>query len=242
MIRIVIADDHNLVRQSIVSLIDKEEDMEVVGEASTGHGILRLIHQHRCDVAILDIAMPLMNGIEVTRRIQSLTVDVHVIILSMHSDDVVIRQALKNGARGYLLKSSVVEELMFAIRSVSKGETFLSPPVASTVLAEYLMTESANEALNLHDQLSSREAEILQLIIEGRTNRDVANVLNISMKTVEKHRATLMKKLNVRSLPALILTALKHRLIFLEEQTTDDITCNKPIDWLAIPPCLDNKP
>ena len=217
MIRIVIADDHNLVRQSIVSLIDIEEDMEVVGEAATGHDILRLIRQERPDVAILDIAMPLLNGIEVTRRIQSLSVDVHVIILSMHSDEVLIRQALKHGAKGYLLKSSVVEELMLAIRSVSKGETFLSPPVARTILLEYLKTESSNKELNFHDRLSSRELEILQLIVEGWTNRAVGKVLDISMKTVEKHRATLMKKLDVHSLPDLILTAMKHRLVFLEK-------------------------
>ena len=215
MIRIVIADDHNLVRQSIASLIEKAEDMEVVGEAATGHDTVRMVQQKRPDVVLLDIAMPLMNGIEVTRRLQSLAVDANVIILSMHSDESVVRQALKHGATGYLLKSSDIEELLIAIRSASKGESYLSPPIARIVLTEYLQIGSTEEPLNILDRLSSRESEILQLVIEGQTNREVAKVLNLSVKTVEKHRSTLMKKLNVCSLPELIKIATKHRLVFL---------------------------
>ena len=217
MIRIVIADDHQLVRQSIVSLIEKAEDMEVVGEAADGHETLNLVQRKRPDVAMVDIAMPLLNGIETTRRIQTLSVDTRVVILSMHSDEDVVRQALRCGASGYLLKRSVVEELLIAIRSANKGEIYLSPSIAQTVLSGFLQTESANESKAVLEQLSSREREILQLIVEGHTNQAAAEVLNISDKTVEKHRAILMKKLEVHNLPDLILLALKHRLAFLDE-------------------------
>ena len=217
MIRIVVADDHQLVRQSIVSLIEKTEDMEVVGEAADGHETLDLVQRKRPDVVMLDIAMPLLNGIETTRRIQALSVDTRVVILSMLSDEDVVRQALRCGARGYLLKRSVVEELLIAIRSANTGEIYLSPSIAQTVLSGFLQTESANESSAVLDQLSSREREILQLIVEGHTNQAAAEVLGISAKTVEKHRAILMKKLEVHNLPDLILVALKHRLAFLDE-------------------------
>lgn len=215
MISIVIADDHHLVRKSIVSLIEKWDDMEVVGEAADGHETLRLVRQTRPDIVIVDIAMPLMNGIETTRQIQSLSVDTNVVILSVHSDKRVVRHSLRCGAKGYLLKKSFAEELMVAIRSVSQGEFYLSPSIAQTVLSEYLQTDSVSDSLTSIDSLSSREREIVQLIVEGHTNKDVAQILNISSRTVEKHRAALMKKLKVRSLPELILKATEHRLAFL---------------------------
>ena len=215
MISIVVADDHHLVRKSIVSLIDNWDDMEVVGEAADGYETVSLIRQKRPDVAIVDIAMPLMNGIETTRQIQSLSVDTEVVILSIHSDKRVVRQSLKCGAKGYLLKKSLAEELTIAIHSVDQGEIYLSPSIANTVVSEYLRTDSANEASTLIDQLSSREREIVQLIVEGLTNKVVAQILNISSRTVEKHRAALMKKLKVRSLPELILKATEQRIVFL---------------------------
>ena len=217
MIRIVVADDHQLVRQSIVSLIEKAEDMEVVGEAADSHETLNLVQRKRPDVAMLDIAMPLLNGIETTRRIQTLSVDTRVVILSMHSDKDVVHQALRCGASGYLLKKSGVEELLIAIRSANKGEIYLSPSIAQTVLSGFLQTESTNESSTVLEQLSFREREILQLIVEGHTNQAAAQVLGISAKTVEKHRAIMMKKLEVHNLPDLILVALKHRLAFLDE-------------------------
>ena len=217
MIRIVVADDHQLVRQSVISLIEKTEDMEVVGEAADGHEALNLVQRKRPDVVMLDIAMPLLNGIETTRRIQALSVDTRVVILSMHSDEDVVHQALRCGASGYLLKKSGVEELLIAIRSANKSEIYLSPSIARTVLSGFLQTESANESSTVLEQLSSREREILQLIVEGHTNQAAAEVLSISAKTVEKHRAILMKKLEVHNLPDLILVALKHRLAFLDE-------------------------
>ena len=217
MIRIVVADDHHLVRESIVSLIEKWEDMEVVGEAADGHETLRLVRQKRPDVAIVDIAMPLMNGIEAARQIHALDVETNVVVLSMHSDEDVVRLLLRSGVKGYVLKNSVSEELMIAIRAVNKGETYLSPSIAQTVLSEYLRIDSADDASAIIGRLSSREREIVQMIVEGRTNKAVAQILNISTKTVEKHRATLMRKLKVRSLPELVLTATKYRLAFLDD-------------------------
>ncbi|MCY3711862.1 MAG: response regulator transcription factor [Gemmatimonadetes bacterium] len=215
MISIIVADDHHLVRKSIVSLIEKWEGMEVVGEAADGHGALKLVRQKRPDLAIVDIAMPMMNGIETTRQIQSLSVGTKVVILSMHTDKRVVRQSLRCGAKGYLLKKSFAEELMIAIRSVGQGGTYLSPSIAKTVVSDYLRTDLADEASTVIDQLSSREREIVQLIVEGFTNKAVAQVLNISSRTVEKHRAALMKKLNVTSLPELILKATEYRIAFL---------------------------
>lgn len=217
MISIVIADDHHLVRQSIISLLEKYEDIEIVGEAADGYETLKLIQQKRPDVAIVDVAMPLLNGIETMRRVNSLDVNTKVVILSMHSDEVVVHEVLRSGARGYLLKNSVVEELIIAIRSASKGEIYLSPAIAQTALSHSFQTESASEALNILSRLSARERETLQLIVEGHTNQAVAQILNISTKTVEKHRATLMKKLEVRNLPELILKAVKNRLVYMDE-------------------------
>ncbi len=217
MISIIVADDHHLVRESIVSLIEKWEEMEVVGEAADGHETLRLVRQKRPDIAIVDIAMPLMNGLEAARQIDSLDVETNVVILSMHSDEDVVRLLLRSGVKGYVLKNSVAEELLIAIRSVSKGETYLSPPIAQAVLSEYLRTDSVNAPSTVTDRLSSREREIVQMIAEGHTNKTVGQLLNISTKTVEKHRAALMRKLKVRSLPELILIATKHRLAFLDD-------------------------
>ncbi len=217
MIRIIIADDHHLVRQSLISLLEKYEDIEIVGEAANGYETLKLIQKKRPDVAIVDVAMPLLNGIETVRRVKSLDVNTSVVILSMHSDEIVVHEVLRSGAKGYLLKNSVVEELVIAIRSASKGEIYLSPAIAQTALSGYFQTESASEASNILNRLSARERETLQLIVEGHTNQAVAQILNISTKTVEKHRAALMKKLEVRNLPELILKAVKNRLVFMDE-------------------------
>ena len=214
MIRIVIADDHHLVRQSIVLLLDQVEDIEVVGEAADGHETLKLTQRKRPDIAMVDIAMPLLNGIETARRIREMAVDTRVIILSMYSDEDVVRHALRSGAKGYLLKSSVVEELLIAIRSASKGDIYLSPSIAQTVLSEFLQSEPTTKAMIIQERLSPREREILQLVVEGHTNQDVSQILSVSAKTVERHRASLMKKLEVRNLPDLIRIAQKHRLVF----------------------------
>ncbi len=217
MIKVVIADDHHLFRQSIKSLLETTDDIQVVGEASDGQETLKLIQRKRPDVALVDIAMPLLNGIEATHRIQSLDVGTRVVILSMYSDEDMVRQALKSGAKGYLLKRSLMEELLLAIRSASIDEVYLSPTIAKTVLSGYLQNETDDRTLSPVDRLSSREREVLQLIAEGHTNQAAAHVLNVSAKTVETHRTNLTKKLKARNLPDLVRIALKHRLTFLDE-------------------------
>ncbi len=217
MIKVVIADDHHLFRESIKSLLETTDDIEVVGEASDGQETLKLIQRKKPAVALVDIAMPLLNGIETTYRIQSLDVETRVVILSMYSDEDMVRQALKNGAKGYLLKRSLVEELLLAIRSANIDEVYLSPAVARSVLTGYLQNETGDRTLSPVDRLSSREREVLQLIAEGHTNQAAANILNISAKTVETHRTNLVKKLEARNLPDLVRIALKYRLTFLDE-------------------------
>ena len=169
MIRIVVADDHNLVRQSIVALIEKAEDMEVVGEAADGHDTLRQIQKKTPHVAIVDIKMP-SHGIEVTGQIQKLDIDTKVVILSAYFDGTSVRRALSNGASGYVLKDGEIEELMIAVRSARKGEIYLSPSIAQTIVSDYLKTESFSDALTVSNRLTQREREILQRL-RGPMNR-----------------------------------------------------------------------
>lgn len=219
MISIVVADDHHLVRQSIVTLLDQAEDVEVVGEASNGHDALLLIRRKRPDVALVDVAMPQLNGLETAFRTQALGVDTRVIILSMYSDAIIVRRALENGAAGYLLKSAEAGELLDAIRSVARGEDVAPPETPQSVSSTAPGTISVTGSTSALDRLTSREREIMQLIAEGNTNRSISEMLAISIKTVEKHRASLMRKLGVRSIPELIQAALKLRLVFLEEKS-----------------------
>lgn len=216
MIRIVVADDHNIVRRCIVSLIETTDGMEVVGEAADGHEAVRQIQKKIPDVAIVDIKMPHLHGVEVTGQVQKLDIDTKVVILSAYYDHTSVRRALENGASGYVLKNGEPEELMIAIRSAHKGVTYLSPSIAQIIVPEYLQTASSNEALTVSDRLTPREREILQLTVEGHTNRAIAKLLHVSPKTVEKHRTELMKKLEATNLPELVLIAAKHRLVYFE--------------------------
>lgn len=216
MIRIVVADDHNIFRRCIVSLIETTDGMEVVGEADDGHEALRQIRKKHPHVAIVDIKMPSMHGIEVTGQVQKLDIDTKVVILSAYYDHTSVRRALKYGASGYVIKDGEAEELMIAIRSAHKGETYLSPSIAQIIVPEYLQTASSDEALTVSDRLTPREREILQLIVEGHSNRAIAKLLGVSPKTVEKHRTELMKKLEATNLPELVLAAAKHRLVYFE--------------------------
>lgn len=217
MISIVVVDDHQMVRQSIVSLLDTVSDFEVAGEASNGHEALAMIREKRPDAALVDIAMPRLNGLETTRRIQAMAVDTCVIILSMYSDERIMRQAFENGAKGYLLKSSVIDDLLHAIRTVVKDEIYMSPSIERSATDGNLRTGSATESELSLEGLSNREREILQLVAEGHTNKSVGEVLCIDIKTVEKHRAALIKKLGARGISDLIQVALKHHLVFLDD-------------------------
>ena len=217
MIRVILADDHNLVRQGISALLEKADDIEIVAQAENGQEAVNLSINLSPDVLVMDINMPRLNGIQAVEQLKTLGLDTQVVILSMHSDKTLVRQALRNGARGYLLKRSVMEELLLAVRAAYRGELYLSPAVSDAVLKDYLTGRGDLETESAFDQLSSREREVLQLIAEGYTNKAIAQAMHISIKTVEKHRANLMVKLNVQDLAGLIRVALRHGLIFFED-------------------------
>lgn len=216
-IRIVLADDHHLVRQGIRALLEKAEDIEVVGEAADGQEAIELVERLAPDVLLLDVAMPRLDGIQAIERIVATSEVTRVIVLSMYSDETLVRQALRNGASGYLIKGSVMEELLVAVRAASRGGLYLSPAVSRPILAEVLALEADNEAADPYDRLTSREREVLQLVAEGHTNTDIAQLIRVSVKTVEKHRSNLMAKLGVHDLAGLIRVAFRHGLVFLDE-------------------------
>ncbi|HYR02547.1 MAG TPA: response regulator transcription factor [Syntrophobacteria bacterium] len=216
MIRVVIADDHHLVRQGIRALLEKPGDIEVVAEAADGPEALELVQRLLPDVLVLDIAMPHLNGVEAVGRLRGLGVKTQALVLSMYADDTLVRQALRNGAKGYLLKRAVSDELLLAVRAVSRGDTFLSPEVAGPVVSSLVDAPRRPADLGPLDQLTSREREVLQLIAEGHTNSTIARHLRLSEKTVEKHRANLMAKLKIHDTAALVRLAIKHGLVSLD--------------------------
>lgn len=216
MIRVVIADDHHLVRQGICKLIESIDDIEVVGEASTGREAVELAEALEPEVVLMDIGMPRLDGGQATEQILSLDIPTQVVILSMHSDPVLAQQLLRQGAKGYLLKDSLAEELPMAIRAAFQGKMYLSPSISGSVLTKLMEPQSEPAPEDPSEVLTSREREVLQLVAEGYTNKAIAEELTISVKTVEKHRANVMSKLEVNDLPALIRKAMKHGLIFPE--------------------------
>ena len=217
MIRVIVADDHHLVRQGIRALLEKADGIEVVGEAADGQEAVELVERLTPNVLVMDIAMPRLSGNQAIGRVRALGVATQVVILSMYSDETLVRQALRNGARGYLLKRSVTEELLLAVRAASRGEIYLSPAISRSIVADLLTLQTDADASSPFERLTSREREVLQLISEGHTNNAIAQVLKVSVKTVEKHRANLMSKLNVHDLTGLMRVAIKQGLIFLDE-------------------------
>jgi DNA-binding NarL/FixJ family response regulator len=212
-IRILLADDHKLVRAGIRSLLEGFPDIEVVGEASDGEEALRLIDEHRPRMVLMDIAMPLLNGLEVTRRLAKAFPEVSVIILSTYSDEEHVYQALRAGASGFLEKGAALEELELAIRAVARGETYLSPPISKPVIMEYARRTSLD--LQSTERLSPRQVEILQLIAEGKSMKQIALGLSISVKTVETHRTAVMNRIGVHDVAGLVRYAVKTGLIDL---------------------------
>jgi len=216
MIRVLVVDDHQLVRQGIRSLLDKASDIDVIGEAEDGQEALELIEQMQPDVALMDVSMPRLDGIQATQQIIARDLPVKVIALTMHDDTVLIKEMLQKGARGYVLKQAAFEELVAAIEAAWRGHMFVSPAVSGPVFESLLHPVTQEESASYDDLLTPREREVLQLIVEGHTNAAVADQLSISIKTVEKHRSNLMSKLDVHDLASLIRVAIKHKLIFLD--------------------------
>src|ERR1051325_10683965 len=191
-IRILLADDHAVVRQGFKMLLSAQPDMEIVGEAGNGREAVELAEQLRPDIVVMDVAMPELNGIEATRRLAGSVPHTRVVALSMHKDSVYVREILRAGARGYLLKDSPAGDLVSAVRAVAAGQSYLSPAVSNAVLDDY-----RKHVTNPIDLLTSREREVLQMLAEGKTNKEIAGVLNLSVYTVDAHRGRIMEKLNL---------------------------------------------
>ena len=210
-IRVLLADDHTLVLAGIRGLLTRLAGVEVVGEAADGHDTLRLAETLRPDIVLLDIGMPGLNGLEVAQRLNKFDPAIRVIILSMHVTEEYVLRALRAGAAGYLLKDSAVAELEVAIRSVARGETYLSPPVSKRVVDDYVSrTGGISDPLAA---LTPRQREILQLVAEGHTSKDIAQRLGLSYRTVETHRNQLMKRLGVADLAGLVRFAVRAGLV-----------------------------
>jgi two-component system response regulator NreC len=215
-IRVLIADDHRLVRAGIRSLLEGHSDIEVVGEAGSGQEAIEQTMRLQPDVILMDIAMGDLSGLEATQEIKERTPQVNVLALTMHDREEYFFAMLKAGALGYVLKESEPSELLAAIRAVQRGEAFLSPGVTKAVLEDYL-AQHPNQMPSRYDSLSLREKEVLRLAAEGQTTREIADILHLSAKTVEKHRASMMHKLGLHSLPELIKYAIRKGLIEVEE-------------------------
>lgn len=210
-IRILIADDHALVRAGIRALLDRQSNMEVVAEANNGRDALRLVRQHQPDVALIDIAMPDLNGLEVVRQLARGLPQVRCLVLSMYRDEEHVWQALQAGAAGYLVKGGSLAELELAIKAVARGETYLSPGISGPIIKEYV--SRASHEGDLANELTPRQGEILQMIAEGKTTKQIALLLNISVKTVESHRSQLMKRVGVQDIASLVRHALRIGLV-----------------------------
>jgi two-component system response regulator NreC len=212
-IRILLADDHTVVREGMRALLERQPDMIVVAEAADGRESVRISAEQCPDVVVMDVAMPSMNGMEATRRILAANPRTAVLILSMHQDESYVLGSLKAGAKGYLLKDSPQADVVAAIRAVSQGRSYVSSKISRMLEEDYIQELNSLGLEDSYDLLTDREREILQLLAEGRANKEVANLLNIGLTTVETHRGHILQKLGLHSIPDLILYAVRKRLI-----------------------------
>lgn len=213
MIRIILCDDHAVVRRGLRLVLEEQKDFEVVGEGASGRDAVALAESLKPDVAVLDITMPVLNGIDAARQITDRMPEVAVVILSMHADETFVLRALKSGARGYVLKDSRDTDLTSAIRLVREGKSYFSPAVSRVLVEDYVRHLRDQEADDSYELLSSREREVFQLVAEGKSNKEIAAVLGVSPYTVESHRSNILGKLNLHSVPELILYAVRRGII-----------------------------
>jgi two-component system, NarL family, response regulator NreC len=213
MARVVIVDDHPFLRTGLRHVLEEYPEFRVVGEAADGREGVQLVEREKPDVAILDIGMPNLNGIEAARQIHDSCPEVSIIMLSVHSDESYVLRSLKAGARAYLLKQSAEADLIAAVNAAIQGKSFFSPAVSQMLLEDYMRQLRDREEEDTYELLTSREREILQMIAEGKSNKDIANLLHLSPYTVETHRANMMEKLNLHNVPELILYAVRKGII-----------------------------
>jgi DNA-binding NarL/FixJ family response regulator len=214
-LRLLVADDHKIFRQGIKKLLDEESDLSIVGEAADGREAVQKATELKPDVILMDIAMANLNGLEATKKIKKVLPSARVIMLTMHKNEEYILQSFQAGASGYILKEGAVEELVSAIRSIYQDKSFLSPTISKTLIDAYLRKMETGKTETPFDLLTDREREVLQLIAEGYTNREVAKALFISVKTVEAHRAHIMQKLNIHDIAKLVKYAIQKGLVDL---------------------------
>jgi two-component system, NarL family, response regulator NreC len=212
-VRILLADDHTVVRQGLRSALEHQPAFEVVGEAADGSQAMSLAASLTPDVVVMDIAMPNLNGVEATRQMVSKQPSISVVILSMYSDETYVMRALKAGARAYLLKDSAFTDLIHAIESVSQGKSYFSPKISRILAEDYVRALKQKGSVDTYELLTPREREILQLLAEGKSNKEVATKLNISLYTVETHRGRILQKLNLHSAAELVLYAVRKGII-----------------------------
>jgi DNA-binding NarL/FixJ family response regulator len=212
-LRILLADDHTVMRTGLRALLERQPNLEVVGESENGRHTVETCASLKPDVVIMDVGMPILNGIEATKQIVSQYPAIAVVILSMYSDEAYVMRALTAGARAYLLKDSAARDLISAIEAVSQGKSFFSPKVSRILAEDYIRVLKQKGAVDTYDLLTSREREILQLLAEGRTNKEVSTTLNISPYTVETHRGHILQKLNLHNSAEIVLYAVRKGVI-----------------------------
>lgn len=209
-VTILLADDHTIVRQGLAKLIDGEGDLSVIGEAKNGREAINKVEELKPDIVLMDIAMPVLNGIEATRQIKKMSRNTKIIILSMHSHDRFISELFSLGASGYLLKDSTGDDIIRAIGAAVNGDTYLSPSISRRVVEDYVSIKRVKSTReNLYAKLSDREREVFQIMAEGRSTREISDTLCVSMSTVKTHRASIMNKLEIENLPQLIQFAIE---------------------------------
>lgn len=212
-IRVLLADDHTLIRAGLRLVVEQQPDFAVAGEAENGRQAVAMADSLKPNVVVMDIGMPDLNGIEAARQIREQHPEIEIVMLSMHSDEGYVLRALKAGARAYLLKDSAEADLARAIHAAAEGKSFFSPAVGKVLLEDYMRKLQRTGAEDSYELLSPREREVLQLVAEGKSSKEIANLLNLSVYTVETHRAKLMQKLNLKSMPELILYAVRKGII-----------------------------
>ena len=212
-IRVLLADDHKMIRAGLRLVLEQSPDITVAGEADDGRQAVALALELKPNVVVMDVGMPNLNGIEASLHVKQALPDTAIVMLSMHSDEGYILRALRAGATGYILKDSAEADLVAAVRAVADGKSFFSPKVSRILLEDYMRKLRKSGAEDSYDLLSAREREILQLVAEGKSSKEIANLLNLSVYTVETHRGNIMQKLNLRGIPELILYAVRKGIV-----------------------------